>query len=245
MREKLAVSLSPELTPPSEAVLLGWGFAITEFLTAPTLIAGLNRAQICSLGGLVNLIVVASDRLLDSGHGIEPPTNSTAESGSPLQQLQSRYFSSLAALNLEEPLSRMTARAIPLMYEAEIATTRQEGCLPHKLWLRKCCLPFVVMALPACGKSSLEGRELSFRYLNWLYRVGRFLGAVDDATDYSDDVEATRPNYFNESKRTRPAAMQRIAGWGFEVLREWDRFVPRTCESEISRETFLHTVWGW
>src|SRR5581483_10707410 len=50
---------------------LGWGFAITEFLAAPVFNARCDQAQICSLGALVNLMVVTCDRLLDEGKDVE------------------------------------------------------------------------------------------------------------------------------------------------------------------------------
>jgi hypothetical protein len=228
---------------------LGWGFAITEFIAAPAFSANSNRGQICSLGALVNVMVVTCDRLLDAGMNIESvlPSQELASGGgsSCVMLLLREYFEQLATLCPDEKLLRTIRRTIALMFEAEIQTVRMRGKLPYLFWLRKCSLPFVLMGLSAWAGRASGSRNKFVRYVLWVYRLGKFFGILDDAIDYHEDLRTGQPNYlrdYNESQRS--LVISRAASRGAAVLEGWDNLMAGA-QSSIPRETFLHTVWGW
>jgi hypothetical protein len=231
---------------------LGAGFALTAFLIAPVPGSQTDYANLCSFGAIVNLMAVVCDRLLDSG---SPPSSTipTAEiaagggDGSAVMLLLRQCSRRLQTLGRGEPLLRTIEKGVRRMFDAEGRTVRPDGALPYRFWLRKSALPFVVMALPAwSGVLDLESRQRYLRHLRWLYGVGRFFGAIDDAADILEDSLSGHPNcWLAWQEKSHPAAARRVATWGKQILVEWDSLVPRTIETAILRETFLFNIWEW
>ncbi len=228
---------------------LGWGFAIAEFLTLPVPVSDLERDRACSLGALINLMVVTCDRLLDAGEKVRDvlPVHQIATGGDaslPMLLLR-EYFNRLSLLGPDQKLLRTIKKIVSRMFAAEIETVSPGSSLPYRFWLRKCSLPFVLMGLSACAFPSSRQTASSFRYLLWLHRLGRFFGAVDDAIDFHEDIENGHPNYWQAyNERARPPLVPRVANWGVAVLSQWEAIAPASRRS-IPRQTFLHTVWGW
>jgi hypothetical protein len=228
--------------------LLGLGYVLTEFLAAPVITPA--TPAILSLGALVNLMVVVCDRLLDGGVEIEqvlPQVELNAGGGdsSPVMLLLREYFRGLAAIPLNKPLLSTIVTAITRMFEAESRTLIQQPGLSYLYWLRKSALPFVVMGLPAWAGSQSVDRSRCIRHLNWLYRVGRFFGALDDAVDFEEDEGTGQPNRWQGNTWPGPVIAKRIADWGECVIRGWDSLVPKEGRTAVLRETFLYIVSGW
>jgi len=239
------------ISAPKARRLLGAGFALAEFLIAPVPARTVIHNSVCSLAALANLMVVVCDGLLDGGASVGDvlPSAELAAGGgcsSPVMVLLREYFLRLEDIRPSEELLRRIRKLVARMFDAEIRTVRREGSLPYCFWLRKSSLPFVLMGLPAwagCPDAS-PGRYI--RHLLWLYRVGRFFGAIDDAVDFLEDCSAGQPNRWQEwEKVPRASAAACVAGWGTQILEEWDSLVPRTAETTVLRETFLHNIWGW
>ncbi len=229
---------------------LGWGFSITEFLIAPALPVKSRCGAVCSLGALVNLMVVVCDSLLDAGERVSqvlPEAELAANGGgsSPVTILLREYFHRLAAVQLSDALLRSINKAVARMVEAEIQTVAVGGDLPYSFWLRKSALPFVLMGLPAWAGTAWDSGDRYLFHLRWLYRVGRFFGGVDDTLDLAEDDCSCQPNHLlTYPEKLRPAAVVRIASSGIQILADWDLHVPANQGNSISRETFLHTIWG-
>jgi hypothetical protein len=242
-------SLGPLATPANRATnLLGLGYVLTEFLAAPAVTP--IPPAISSLGGLVNLMVVVCDQLLDGGFEADrvlPRAELAAGGGgsSPVMLLLGEYFRRLAAISLNKPLLSTIETAVRRMFEAERQTVIQQPGLSYGYWLRKSSLPFVVMALPSWHGSQSMSRSRCDRHLNWLYRVGRFFGALDDAVDFEEDERLGHPNRWQGNSWPGPVIAKRIADWGDCVVGEWDSLVPKESRTAVLRETFLYIVWGW
>jgi len=232
--------------------LLGTGSALTEFLIAPVPASGRKGSELASLGGIVNLMVVVCDHLLDRGASVDevlPPRQLAAYGGggSPVVILLREYFRRLLSVVPDGTRLYTFKKVVCRMFAAEIQTLRTDGLLPYRFWLQKSSLPFVLMALPAW---SIDAREQAparyLRHLRWLFRVGRFFGALDDAVDFLDDCSSGHPNLWNARREQMHGSFaQRVANWGEHILATWDSLVPRTSEHILLREVFLHMVWGW
>ncbi len=229
---------------------LGWGFSITEFLAAPASPRNSRLAVLCSLGALVNLLIVVCDSLLDAGETISQvlPAAELAASGgqsSPVTILLGEYFRLLAVIQPNDRLLRSIHKIVSRMFESEIQTISGGSALLFSFWLRKSALPFVLMGLPAGERSARDFNHANRKYLAWLYRVGRFFGALDDSLDLEEDARAGQPNYLlRYPENLRPDAVARIAAWGTQVLMEWDALISANKSSSLPREVFLHTIWG-
>jgi hypothetical protein len=101
------------------------------------------------------------------------------------------------------------------------------------LWRRKSALPWVVMGM---GGWSTEVGEL--RHLMWLYRLGCFLGRIDDAADVERDNAQGRLNTFAGLDNGQVLA---IARNGRNLLRWWDK----RCRDADTRSAFLYCVNSW
>lgn len=241
------------LSPAVERYLLGAGCALTAFLIAPVPVK-LNWAEyrsLCSQGAVVNLMVVMCDRLLDGGSSLDsvlPPFELAAGGGdsSPVMGLLRQYFQRLQSLGANDRLQRTIGRVVRQMFEAEARTINSNGEIAYRFWLRKSALPFVLMALPVWSCCGVESADAYFRHVRWLYRVGRFFGAVDDAVDFVEDSCSGHPNcWYSWRRQSRPSAARRVAAWGKGILDEWDSLMRMRVESAIIRETFLHNIWEW
>ena len=241
--------LASQLEPAKAQGLLGAGFAFTEFLAAPVVGAATPRT-ICSLGAIANLMVVTCDRLLDSGVPVETVL---MENGMPKDAttngLLELYWRKLETMQPDKSLTEIIQKVIGRMFAAEMETVRQGDKLPYRHWLAKSSLPFVLMGLPAWACQCRDSRSAAFErgeHVRWLTKVGRFFGVLDDAADYEMDVRSGDANYFKLLAEERTAQMgSRVAGWGLNILREWDSLVIAGPKSAIFRETFLNITWGW
>jgi hypothetical protein len=251
---RLLESAGPELErrAPHAIRLLGFGHVITEFSVAHLGIPGRPNRAVLSLGALSNLIVSLYDGLLDSGQDPERVlprsriTGATGESkaGDPLLgSLVDLYFARLAALPHPNTAVHQTLRnAIVRMYDAERATSGPLG-YTRTVWRRKSALPIVIMGLPVWMTVPLLENRVYRAHLQWLYRLGQFIGWIDDAADQHADRAAGRPNYF--SAGTGPALARRIARQGARIVEAWNAGAPPCRYGRTLLETFLAITWSW
>ena len=108
--------------------VLGCGFAVTEFLIAPVL-GPASPSAICSLGALVNLMVVICDRLLDCGTS---PDTVFTDPESPVLGLLHRYQAALRTLDPDARVQAISEKLIARMITAE----RQTVAAGHQLEYR-------------------------------------------------------------------------------------------------------------
>lgn len=249
------LNLDP-LPPTEQGKLLAKGFALTAFLIAPVPGVEANDKRFCALGAMVNLMVVLCDRLIDSGsppEAVVPPADFSdfGSERSPVTLLLQRFLQHSVSDGTNEAHCRTIHKTIRSMFDAEARTVAAKTELPYRFWLRKSALPFVLMALPAWTGSTDSSKHPHFRQLRWLYKVGRFLGAVDDAVDFLQDARQGHPNYWRTKQESfYPAIAERVAEWGQEVLEEWDRMVlnsqaANSGQDAILRQIFTFNVWNW
>jgi hypothetical protein len=239
----------PEIDTKASVLRLGWGYAITEFLVAPVCLADYLLDRVCSLGALVNCIVSTCDDLLDTGASVEDvlPVHQLTTGGdaSPIMKMLREYFNRLRPLLSESESLAFVKRLTRRMFDSEIQTVVGPAPLPYRFWLRKCCFPLVLMAMPAYLTLTPDTSLKRLDYLFWLHRVGRFLGLLDDAFDLGDDMRHEHPNFFSSrSESSSLALMPRVARSASQTLSWWDAHVPPSRRAN-SRDAFLHTVWGW
>jgi len=207
----------------------GFGALLTEFLVAPLALDPLAQTDAAGLGARVNLIVSLYDHYVDQGmapHQVLPEQG--GEGMVPLVPLLVRgYYARLRP-------SRNTAlvhRAIARMRDAEDRVAAGESS--PLLWRRKSALPWVVM-----GMSPQSLQPFALPYLAWLYRLGCFLGWIDDAADVERDRAQGRANAFAE---LHPRQVPGIAKSGRNLLKWWDA----RCRDADTRSAFLYCVNSW
>lgn len=232
--------------------VLGIGYALTQFAIAPLgPLPESTKQAICATGGLSNFIVALYDQLLDRNgfaqsllpragllqamRGTVLQDDALRQDGGALPQrlmasLVANYFGRIRGLSRGVGLDteRLLGRVILAMYDAESDTVGSPPLLVCRksLW-RKASLPFVVMGLPAWLVVKRSARMTVGWHFRWLYRLGTFLGWIDDAVDEQRDREEGRPNIFAnpngfpESNRSRPALASQIARNGMRIISEW------------------------
>jgi hypothetical protein len=232
--------------------VLGIGHALTQFAIAPLgPLPEPTRQAICAAGGLSNFIVALYDQLLDRNgfapsilpragllqamNGTVPQDDALRQDGGACPQrlmasLVAIYFGRIRGLSLGSggEAERLLGRVILAMYDAESDTVERSPLLVcRKSLQRKASLPFVVMGLPAWLVVKRSVRTTVGWHYRWLYRLGTFLGWIDDAVDEHKDRAEGRPNVFAnpngfpESSRTRPALASQIARNGMRIISEW------------------------
>ena len=178
--------------------------------------------------------------------------------------LVDRYFDLVAAIPpgpLSNAVDALHPRAIRRMYDAENQLAEGDNrsangsledyvkCVPV-LQRRKAALPFVVMGLPgwsaASGTSSLD----MACHLRWMYRVGTFLGWIDDAVDLDDDLAGRAANRVRcaigaHSSRAAALAIS-IAHSGARCMDDWRRHTGREPPPEPEVTNALRAaIYSW
>ncbi len=232
---------------PSKARrLLGVGYALTEFLAAPVL--GIRPAvEICSLGAIVNLMAVLCDAALDAGVPMAEILPDSSPIDPPVSALLKIHKLQLQALKPDPALRSLIEKLLRSMIAAEAQTVVLRHRLPYRLWLRKSAFPMVLMGVTAWAIPHSHPAALQrVRHIRWLAKVGRFLGAIDDAADYQADFDNHHPNYFQLQPSVHQAVIgNKIAFWCKDILQEWDSWVAKGSEADSMRATFLNVTWAW
>ena len=241
---RVCIDLAPGMDASKVRWALGSGFTMTEFLIAPVL-GPASPAAICSLGALVNLMVVLCDGLLDAGATLDdvlPPPGGK----SPVFELLDFFRSNFLALKPSNGLRCLSEKLIARMIESERQTVFARERLPYRHWLRKSALPFVLMGLAAWTCRCVDPSLAFSGHLRWLCRVGRFFGTVDDAADYERDLGSGQPNCFrSRSEQARDHLCRRAAAWCAGILGDWDGLAGNSPKAVIFKETFLNLTWSW
>jgi hypothetical protein len=248
--------LPSTITPPKPlrslcAHHLGMGASLTEFL-----IGGVSPdrdfiAAAASLGGIAHTIFAVFDALLDVSHcvpqlfGGDSVLASDPEIRSRQQlviELVNLYFLRLSLFPPDSLRVRaLLDRAIRRLYDAELHSAMPaEVC--WKTWWRKNALPIIVMGLPAWLSIRPEGKIGFPQHLQWLGRVGEFLGWLDDFADYEQDCALGNANRLRlQDAISMEACARRVAAKGRRVLSFWDS------HNSVSpaRDTFRVIVWTW
>ena len=245
---RLSLASLTGMNPAKVRWVLGSGFTMTEFLIAPV-IGAASPPAICSLGALVNLMVVLCDRLLDAGTPVDDILPSSGRR-SPVFDLLDAYRVEFAAVQPTHSLYALSEKLIARMIDSERQTVFARDRLPYRHWFRKSAFPIVLMALAAwtCRECAAHTRSnMTFsRHLRWLCRVGLFFGVLDDAADYERDIASAQPNCFRSRSTAEGNRLcRRAASWGTAILADWSEFAGGSAKAVLFKETFLNLTWAW
>jgi hypothetical protein len=233
--------------------MLGLGYALAAYIVAPVKVSPAQLRDVLILGALTNFLVAVYDQFLDAGAGATdvlprhavasvfersalPALASAAASDervcgddrtAVMVALTNEYRRRLFALPAQTNrawLIRELGRISVAMYDAE--QDSRNGMSTPQLHL-KSALPFLVMGMPAWLVASRFDRQLFRWHRRWLYRLGRFIGWVDDAVDVDDDRMSGQPNLVqgslagaaNPDTSMRLAAQ--IATQGRDIRDQW------------------------
>jgi hypothetical protein len=129
------------------------------------------------------------------------------------------------------------------MYKAEQLTLNINR--PSTFVLRrKASLPFVIMALPVWLTLRTPSWSLFYWHMRWLYRLGDFIGWIDDILDCPADAAAGHPNRVHMDQIPDPAILTHtIARQGKRVVTEWEHRV--SAEQAKSINIFYTVVTSW
>jgi len=253
LRNQLTAEIIKDLPVHGTPRLLGLGYALTEFATAPAGLSGANGEPVFALGGLANLIVNAFDTQVDGGaptgsvlapsalEGLNPCRNV-------IDRLVHKYYEEMAAITRESPeVRRVLETAIRRMYDAEILAARHGGKVSGRDWRRKSALPFVVMGFAGWAMAPADAEDRRMAHLRWLYRLGELVGLIDDSADLQSDWAAGRANRMAVlvADRGCERAAERIASLAGDVLSDWDRLVYGSPANFVARQTFGAVIWSW
>lgn len=217
----LALPRSSDGRMPFDTVrILGFGHGLTDYICASLTLDTADRTTVNELGALANLIVCFYDYALDRSDAPiltlpEPVLQAMISRRPDLRLVLARYVgpperilmarlvrhwfhdvSKLAKRHGPNDLLAIIHRAVVSMYQSEHAarTAPIDAC--RLVLRRKNALPFVVMGLPAwLAVADVDPVELR-AHLRWTYRLGLFLGVIDDAVDLQTDLETGQPNQF-------------------------------------------------
>jgi len=198
--------------------VLGFGALLTAFMLPPVRIDEALKHDVCTLGAYANLLVGLFDQVADECSDAELPLSRAliesackgkgrarlawrSRRGAPLARLLTRLLSEyvrrldrLPYSGRHGPVRALQTRVILSMHAAELETLRAASRVNDRAVRRKSALPFVAMALPGWLAAD-QVPPMTFRaHLRWLYRLGIFVGWIDDAVDLDADRTAGRPN---------------------------------------------------
>ncbi len=233
--------------------MLGFGGALTDYAVAPLDVPAAQLSDVVDLGALTNFVVAVYDQFLDAGAAdadvlprtavaqmlgtdaahLEPPRRQAVHGDAPqrlLLALVGEFHRRLRALRLPNDRTQLLEqihRVILAMYDAEHPDAHVPAGVPIRHLWRRAALPFVVMGLPAWLTVPQLDRQLYGWHGRWLYRLGRFIGWVDDAVDLEDDRVTGQPNLValalssDEDLRAGHRLAQQITIGGVRVREEW------------------------
>lgn len=235
--------------------IVGMGRLLSEHLLAPLALPSDTRTPLARLGALANLIVALYDNFLDGRGSGTPLSRSALSADSGKRGLMLFWHRSLGTVD-ERLMGRLVElyyrrlqlltppslagsarlafihRTIRRMYDAEDATRTRSGPPSRAALRRKAALPFVVMGLPGWLVAS-PGTTTLFWHVGWLYRVGLFFGAIDDAVDMEADRAASHPNTLtselslaNDPEQALQRFVRRVARAGTGLASAWLKRVP-------------------
>ncbi len=234
--------------------VLGYGRLLTRFTSAWVDVRAAAREDVVNLGTLANLIVTWYDQYVDrrATPGVlrrwalrdvlagrrswrRVLARVFARHGARfMARLVDEYFARLRDLEGEGRAAApglLLRRMILAMYDAHArATARGEAQGAIKAPVRKAALPFVVMALPVWLAATASDRSLLVAHVRWTYRLGAFIGWIDDAVDVEQDRAARHVNRVARALEggaaVAGATVRSIVRLGTRVLSEWQRRVP-------------------
>ena len=256
--------------PQADCVrVLGFGRLLTEFLLTASLIDRSARDEVLRLGALANLIVALFDYLADDralgAHALSPASLERAcrrsrvhlwwrslfgaPEGRLIARLVLEYFRRLDRLPFARRhtgVAELVSRVILAMYAAELATLSHTH--PSKKTLRrKSALPLVVMALPAWLAIERIEESKVRDHVRYAYRLGEFMGAIDDAADAELDLASGRPNSVLEALHA-PISLnlaRGIAREGARLLEERQWLAADESDDGQAREALGVVVRSW
>ncbi|MGQ0714857.1 MAG: hypothetical protein ACT4PJ_14185 [Gemmatimonadaceae bacterium] len=255
--------------------VLGFGRLLTEFLLPAHPIDRSAHDDVLHLGALANLIVALFDHFADNStlgaQMLSPASLERACGGSRahlrwrslfgapegrlIARLVLEYFRRLDRLPFARRrtgVGALVSRAILAMYAAELATL-QQAQPSKKVLRRKCALPLVVMALPAwLAVERIEQSKLR-SHVRYAYRVGEFIGAIDDAADADLDLVSGRSNGVLQALHARGAApdilssnlAREIAREGVRLLEEQPGLAVESKDRDHARDALGLVVRSW
>jgi hypothetical protein len=254
--------------------MLGFGAVLAEYMVAPVGLTEEQRGLVVELGALTNFIVAVYDQFLDAGEeGVEVLPRSAVVSifgdtegrgpavdgvraetdgcASVMSSLIARYERELYALATREErewLFRRLSRVVLAMYDAE----RNSGCQVEDRQLHaKGALPFLAMAAPAWLVTEQLSRNQFVGHQRWLYRLGQFIGWIDDAVDMVDDRASGQPNLVLRSLARQAHGdsaqlTRQIAALGRSVRDQWQAWVAEgapTAPREVDGLSLVVCSW--
>lgn len=225
--------------------LMGWGARFAYFCSAP--VADTQYDAVLALGGLTNLIIALYDFELDERPGRHTPPfteewlasafvnteSPSSASASRLEQLVMLYIKNLHAMpysHTRPHIARLIQKTIVRLHRIENQTQTQlgEGNRQRVARMRSGYL-FMLFGLPIwLAAASIDEDNLCW-HMHWLYRLGVFLGWIDDWSDALNDRQTHHPNVVNSALRNQPNYLQlvsRIARQGDHIRKDWRQAVP-------------------
>ena len=258
--------------------VLGFGTMLTAFMLPPVRIDEALSREVLTLGAHANLLVGLFDLVADECPDAALPLSRAlveeacagrgrirlawrAHTGTPVARLLTRMLSGyvrrldrLPYAGRHGQVRALQSRAILAMHDAELRTLGPASGVTDRVMRRKSALPFVVMGM--AGWLAVEWvPPPAFRaHLRWLYRVGSFLGWIDDAADLGADLAAGRPNRVatalaregNGSARDDAERLARaIASAGTRIMAERMAALPSGHPGAAAGDVLPTVVLSW
>ncbi len=263
--------LTEALGIPDENIehLLGHGYGLTRYLIAPILSAEEESDKIGEVGAVLSLLITLYDHGLDDGL-IEPITGRQAISGvgqletikhgsnfNPLQPIFQLYWSLLRSLpsrGIKELIMDKLVGYFQLMFDEENQTVITRQIHSQELAIvRKSALPGVVFSLPAFIILPNEALNMYDAHLRWSYRVGDFLGILDDAVDIEEDLQKNHPNRIVMRYKVNELATidcdaisNNVVTLAKRIDREWtSRCSGRNTQPIVSSAALSASIMSW
>jgi hypothetical protein len=201
--------------------ILGFGNALTVYSILPVLPEDELFERVVKLGTYNNLIISLFDHLSDSGitshkiltvNELENLIGKKSVSNrlsyllpgsreklmiKTLIRLYNRELKYLGSIKNRPQILNTINTVIRRMFAAELDTLNGPEA-KNQVLNRKSALPFVLMGMPSWLISNQFNAGKFWSHTRWLYRLGLFLGALDDIVDLIDDIRNGHPNQFKK-----------------------------------------------
>ena len=195
--------------------ILGFGFALTDFLIRPIERNEIRFKKFLEIGAIANLIICVFDSLVDnhSDHNWIRQYARRINSGFQesyidrvlfwkdekymLMMSLTRVFMHRLYETIEDRKARdFVLKYVQVAFTAEAKTLYKMETGNRFIASRKSALAILLLGAPAIVVNSQEKERSGIGHFIWTYRVGELLGRVDDLCDYSFDIDNDSANYY-------------------------------------------------
>jgi hypothetical protein len=230
--------------------ILGFGACLTEFVIDPVPIPDRFGNKLVELGALANIFAATFDLFLDSGicgpdvvaQQVVLSLSLSSVKGTAAHPTYGKFAEKIIGDLLTEYyrllhgfdggangrfVQNLLAADIERLFAAEAKTLDRKSCDVEEL-KDKSALLLVIMGLPAWLAADRVELERIIEHRRWLYKVGDFMGWIDDIADLESDRRRDHPNRVamwlklgNPQRAPLDEIVRYLSGMAASIMEGW------------------------